>query len=694
MKRVLVLLVLATAACEETPVTATTTTPPPAPCVPTTCAAHGKNCGALPDGCGAVLNCGACDAPLSCAGAGVPNVCGCTPDSDSEVCATLGLECDTAAATDNCGLPRVVSCGACQSPETCGGAQVRNVCGCTAETDLSLCSRLGLECDSAAATDNCGLPRVIACGGCNQPESCGALAANHCDCAPESDSDFCARQGKDCDLFAGADNCGTVRTAACGSCTGAGKVCGGGGWNVCAVPVSGSAVGTYVHDGGETSEVFDFSGTTVAALVEGDGGSFTIYPGTGGPSGWSIPRVPPGPYYLRFGTDSFFVFTERTVDWDFQVAGRIDAVAAASADTGFAAFLTGLSPWDALSDSLGLFCSNNGATEPNLPWISYDAPADGDTQYAGDLLWAYASTPNLIEGDKGDSVYITQMVTRELDGQPYQALGRMLQPALFTMQEGYGIPLVGQLAPVAQSESATFDWRRSSFAGYASTVNPSATPNLQYVGVWAEPTDLRYGWLYDAPGLFLASSMQTSDRVFGPVQYGNPFPSSWSALGFVKAYFAKTYQTASGTPSSFYVSINHYTRAAEMIAAPILPLVSPPRGPRFGNRDAYNDLTGVTLTPTLAWTVPARGSPERYVIEIYRLGVNSSGATSADYIAQIFTSATRIRIPAGILAAGQSYFANITAIEYGTGVDVSKKILPIPRMPYGQATLLTGTFAP
>ena len=46
------------------------------PCVPTTCAAQGKNCDTLPDGCGGTLSCGNCTAPDTCGGGGTANVCG------------------------------------------------------------------------------------------------------------------------------------------------------------------------------------------------------------------------------------------------------------------------------------------------------------------------------------------------------------------------------------------------------------------------------------------------------------------------------------------------------------------------------------------------------------------------------------------------------------------------------------------
>lgn len=56
--------------------TATLTVNPTASCTPTTCAAQGKNCGTISNGCGGTLSCGSCAAPQTCGGGGVPNVCG------------------------------------------------------------------------------------------------------------------------------------------------------------------------------------------------------------------------------------------------------------------------------------------------------------------------------------------------------------------------------------------------------------------------------------------------------------------------------------------------------------------------------------------------------------------------------------------------------------------------------------------
>ncbi len=92
----------------------------------------------------------------------------CLPEGDLAFCARLGKNCGTVVASDNCGVPRTVaSCGVCTSYyESCGGAWVDNVCGCTPESDWSFCTRLGRTCGALAGTDNCGLPRTVgACGG-------------------------------------------------------------------------------------------------------------------------------------------------------------------------------------------------------------------------------------------------------------------------------------------------------------------------------------------------------------------------------------------------------------------------------------------------------------------------------------------------------------------------------------------------
>jgi hypothetical protein len=99
----------------------------PTNCTPQTCAHEGIGCGPAGDGCGGLLQCGACKAPQTCGGGGAYGQCGypdagtCTP----RTCAELGFNCG--ANGDGCG--NQIFCGTCTAPQVCGGGGNPSVCG-------------------------------------------------------------------------------------------------------------------------------------------------------------------------------------------------------------------------------------------------------------------------------------------------------------------------------------------------------------------------------------------------------------------------------------------------------------------------------------------------------------------------------------------------------------------------------------
>ena len=195
------------------------------------CQARGAACGSIQsvDRCGAkrIVNCGACALPDSCGGGGTPNLCGCAPESQAALCLSLGAGCGSVTAVDHCGGVRMLACGSCNLPQTCGGGGVTNACGCTPDADANECTRAGLDCGMATVTDNCGAMRPVACGVCGPYLTCGGGGkANLCGCTPESNPAFCARLGATCGSLNRADNCGHFRTLVCGACP-MGAICNG-----------------------------------------------------------------------------------------------------------------------------------------------------------------------------------------------------------------------------------------------------------------------------------------------------------------------------------------------------------------------------------------------------------------------------------------------------------------------------------
>jgi hypothetical protein len=155
----------------------------------------------------------------------------CEPETSAALCARLGAECGSVDTVDLCGAARTVSCGTCSTGSRCGGVVANRCAACIAESNADFCARLGKNCGSVTAPDDCGTTRTVSCGACGANEAC--TAANVCACTPETDAVFCTRLGATCGSLSGADNCGNARTAACGGCI-APLTCGGGGVsNVC-----------------------------------------------------------------------------------------------------------------------------------------------------------------------------------------------------------------------------------------------------------------------------------------------------------------------------------------------------------------------------------------------------------------------------------------------------------------------------
>jgi len=187
------------------------------------CASNNATCGNVQntDDCNQlrIVDCGSCTSPLTCGGGGTPNTCGCTAETDADFCVRLGKNCGPATGTDNCGAPRTADCGTCTSPLTCGGGNpgAPNICGCTPETNTTFCSRNGGECGTLLGIDNCGALRTPNCGSCDIQEIC---QENVC-CVPESNSSFCSRFGSNCGSLSRLDNCGIFRSNVdCGTCSG------------------------------------------------------------------------------------------------------------------------------------------------------------------------------------------------------------------------------------------------------------------------------------------------------------------------------------------------------------------------------------------------------------------------------------------------------------------------------------------
>jgi hypothetical protein len=163
------------------------------PCKPLKCSDVPGACGAMPDTCGQIVQCGDCStAGHECGGGGIPNVCG-----DPGNCMPLACEPGACGAgTDSCGNPR--TCPDCPLGKKCEAGQC---VPCTPR-----CVAGSLKCGD----DGCGR----SCGDCpddrwNCVPSAGAGSPGVC-CIRNGESCFPALEGCNCcpGLFCFSGFCG------------------------------------------------------------------------------------------------------------------------------------------------------------------------------------------------------------------------------------------------------------------------------------------------------------------------------------------------------------------------------------------------------------------------------------------------------------------------------------------------------
>lgn len=160
----------------------------PIVCKPKTCAQLGKNCGPVTDGCGGVVDCGACKKGELC-GIVEHNICTapaslCKPLAKAAACS--GKQCGY--TTDGCG--GMIECGSCAKGTACGlnkafecGAQpVSSTTSCPAK--IASCASVGAQCGKIG--NGCG--GLIDCdaelGGCTNGAICGGTAPEKCGALP------------------------------------------------------------------------------------------------------------------------------------------------------------------------------------------------------------------------------------------------------------------------------------------------------------------------------------------------------------------------------------------------------------------------------------------------------------------------------------------------------------------------------
>jgi len=441
--------------------------------------------------------------------------------------------------------------------------------------------------------------------------------------------------------------------------------------------------------------------------LQGDG---TLASGFAADGSFSIPGVPGGAYLLCYlppdGVQTCSAGTGDGIDLGYDVLGRADQ-APATEPTPVTLALTGLDPWNPITDQVQLTSSNADV------WDVAGAVGDfqgGDT--GGTLVedWANASGSgaplDLLE--PADVLYLHQLSTRSI----YQG-GTILFYAAAThataqppgagsltglaLADGQATTLSASLELLPLATAFDLDWDLPLFEGQLALLGPSARTTLP-----AEPHLFRvgasaFGLAYPVPAALggapefvrfpLPAGLGT---VAGTLYYGRFLPSLWSE--WAEASFAA--QVSYLGPGAVRPLLDRASvvrrDALPGTAGPLSPEIGAVLTPRIGGADALQDQAGVGVTPTVSWEPPSIGSPTAYLVEVVRLGT-AGGATTASVVLRVLTAGTSLEVPPGTLQAGATYYARITAEASAAAYDSA----PFRRAgAFARATVLTGTFTP
>ena len=132
-----------------------------------------------------------------------------------------------------------------------------------------------------------------------------------------------------------------------------------------------------------------------------------------------------------------------------------------------------------------------------------------------------------------------------------------------------------------------------------------------------------------------------------------------------------------------------------MLPAPpiqIVPEVGTVQAPLVNGANALGTLGAVGPTPTIVWSAPLVGAPTSYRVTLRELFVGAGSASATRVVATFSTSSSSLTVPAGVLVAGRTYFAEIAAqVRSQEQFDTAPNRVNTAG---SDATTLTATFTP
>jgi hypothetical protein len=432
----------------------------------------------------------------------------------------------------------------------------------------------------------------------------------------------------------------------------------------------------------------------------------TTIPGTydSGTGNFSIPGIPVDAstnlWVVRDGYD-YIRTPSTTLDLGVVRGGRIDADSPTSS-TNLVFNTADLSSWQvdghddsSYTDDLIFFDYNSRNELWPLEITSGALPHEGDTALNGltiDLL----GNGNLMDTTKGDAPSLFQL--KDTDFGTFGALVAKYQykPTPLTLSDGTGATIGGSFTAIPQTTSVSVNFNAAEFdAAYGPIpINSLGDNHKARMTYFDAPGCTEYGYVgaarftfavYGKAGNFNAGTTTSAPDL--PVGFERFVRGEARQFAIIRAPGA-TYTL------SYRLNLRTFSQTLPTLDAPFCPLLGSIQDPTITSgtgspSSLFLDQTVNSLTPTIAWNPPTVGTPQGYVITVFKLGVNGGHTTLAD-VAKLYLggSLTQCTVPSGILQSGNAY-AFLIQVRAGSEYDIESAPYKWNRFPYAYAETLS-----
>ena len=483
------------------------------------------------------------------------------------------------------------------------------------------------------------------------------------------------------------------------------------GVQTCALPIPTGTITVNVVNTNWTSsgpETVDGSFPTGAALVPNPDGSLTVISGTfTQPGVFSIPTVPAGYYWLIEGLNLADVFdafwtSSSTVDLGRDVPGPLSP-ATTKQNTTFNFNLAGLAP----TSTASLVAISTDFTSAFQPGFTL-SPAPEATTVSGTT-----TVDSIVDWSQVDTVFLAQYEPASITSQNNVVLNNfVLGPELTYSNPGFidgGTNTITQTLQPSPSASLNLSVPGTQWAPLFNKVGPAtALPVGSWLSVSAEPFVVGrnqtpspfalnlpmvtappepFGQPQLLPDFCLGGSSQffgvltpqpaiMTDANFGALDYGDPFPSSWTrAVAFCQQVAVE--MPVVGSPGTSFPFLLGYGVAVPPSSSPVLsPLAEPVQNPTINGASLFTQSTLNTTVLTLSWTAPQGEAPYGYNVTALTQTAVQNGVEYS-LAGQFGTAQTSATLPP--LTAGQTYvFVIATEVDAAANMETSPRRSALP----------------